>query len=182
MKVHACDLQTELIQQSVHITSRLSFLLILVFLALTERVVLLEDLPAVLPRVAVLLSASDVRGESPGHWVLLWKWGLWEEGKEQKAFAMTRNACKPSKFGEDHIGDYCKTANNDLALENCHCWEEPLKCRTAVLPSPSCLLLAGWKERKHAEQTGAKPLVIKALVKLIGTCSFFIPICFRISW
>lgn len=44
-----------------------------------------------------------------------------EEGKGQKAFAMTKNACKPCEVGEDQIGDYCKTANSDLALENCHC-------------------------------------------------------------
>lgn len=161
MKLHACDLQTELMQQSPYIQLPVSFLLILVFLALTERVVLLEDLPALLPRAAVLLSASDVRGESPGHWVLLWKWGFWEKGKGQKVFAMTKNACKPCKVGEDQIGDYCKTAGNYLEVENCRCWEEePLKCRTAVLPPPpSCLLLA--ERHKHTQQTGAQPLSSK---------------------
>lgn len=149
--------------KSVRMTSSLSFLLVLVFLALAECVVLLEDLPALLPRAAVLLSASDVRGESPGCWVLLWKWGFWEKGKGQKLFAMTKNACKHCKVGEDQTGDYCKTDGNYLAVESCQYWEEePLKCRTAVLPPPpSCLLLAGLKGCKHAQQHGAQPLSSK---------------------
>lgn len=171
------------------------FYFILVFLALPQRMALLENLPALLSRAAVLLFASDVRGEWPRLYFLPWKSdaGRWERDRTHLLIEGDTNCLLTLQSGERwsrKLLGYC------WQLFRSRKWTELRRKRASQVwdgyPSPSSppsrcsQLQAGSQEHKHAQQrTGAQLFVIKTLAKLMGSCWQILSnpiIVIRICW